>query len=73
MAYWVCETWQIQDHIAHIHKAECGHCKNGEFISSKKSVDYREKWHGPFKTLTEAKNAAQETGGRVKQHRCCLV
>jgi hypothetical protein len=73
MLYWVHESWRAQGHTAVIHRAECGHCKNGTEVSGHETGDQKEKWSGPFRTYKEAEDIAIKTGGRVKRHRCCLL
>ena len=73
MHYWVHESWQAQGHVAAIHRAVCGHCKNGTEFSGGEIEGQKERWHGPFITCKEAEEAAARTGGRIKRHRCCLL
>ncbi|HVP94343.1 MAG TPA: hypothetical protein VMS89_04135 [Methanoregulaceae archaeon] len=73
MHYWVHEYWRAQGHVAAIHRAGCGHCKNGTGVPLREIEGQKETWHGPFMTFKEAEEAAIATGGRVKRHRCCLL
>lgn len=50
--------------VAKVHIGKCGFCKGGLGIKGKRNEsDCR--WHGPFRTLHEAKDRAKSTGKRM--------
>ncbi|HSV94744.1 MAG TPA: hypothetical protein VLH94_02060 [Spirochaetia bacterium] len=58
MKFFVYENWLHKKAVIHI--SECGYCKNGKGIHSRKS-NKNGKWLGPFKDLIMAEKAAKKT------------
>ena len=65
MAFWVYENWTAEQKAV-IHKGSCGYCKEGRGCHEHKLANRNGKWHGPFYSLEEAKNAAKNTGRPVR-------
>jgi len=69
MAYWVYENW-VAENKAVIHRASCGHCKDGQGCHILKHLGKNGRWRGRFRTLPDARAAAERTGRPVREHRC---
>jgi len=74
MTYFVYENlWGYEhSHTATIHFANCNHCNNGRGRNDVQNVESSfGKWHGPFYTFQDTKDAAIKTGWKVKYCRSC--
>ena len=55
--YWVYENW-VAEKKAVIHRADCGHCREGEGSNPNRLGDKNGCWHGPFPDYRTAHDAA---------------
>ena len=69
--FYVYENWRAHRHRATVHLADCGHCNHGRGKHPNASED-NGRWLGPFGTLHQALNSAQDTGGTVRRCQHCL-
>lgn len=67
VSFWVYENWRAHGRRATVHRAECGHCNNGDGQRGGTRSD-NGLWHGPFSSVIEAEEQARRTGG---EHRRC--
>jgi len=69
MAYFVYESWWGREysHYAMVHFAHCIRCNNGRGRKDTQDVTGSlSQWLGPFSDFHQAKDAATQTGKRVK-------
>jgi hypothetical protein len=69
MTYFVYESWWGREysHHATVHLAHCSHCNNGQGRKGAQDVtNSLSKWLGPFSSFHQAKDAAAQTGRKVK-------
>ena len=66
--YWVYENWRADGHKAKIHQSFCGHCSKG----LKESSGENDKWHGPFSSLEDAFQCANQTQAKVTTCLKCI-
>lgn len=67
------EFWIYQNHLhgyVKVHRADCGHCRNGRGSHGTHSKRYGE-WVGAFGSQKEACAAAARTGKELRPSRCC--
>jgi hypothetical protein len=53
--FYIYENWQAGPHKAKIHRDSCGQCKDGRGKAGGYDPAHA-KWHGPFRTLTQARD-----------------
>ncbi len=70
--YWVYENWRADGHKARVHLGDCPFCNHGRGIHPLASDD-NGRWHGPFATLGQARQAASGLGRNVSECRKCLA
>lgn len=71
MAYFIYENWHAGPHKAVLHVGECGHCNEG--IGRVGVYDpSHAKWHGPFDTISEARNVQQKMNVVVRKDCPCM-
>lgn len=69
MDYWVYENWTAENKAV-IHRASCGHCKDGKGCHPKPLGNKNGQWLGPRNSLAAARKEARATGRPVREHRC---
>ena len=65
MEFYIYENW-VAEQKAVIHIGSCGYCNYGQGCHINIRGNRNGKWHGPFYSLEEAKNAAKNTGRPVR-------
>lgn len=70
--YWIYENWRAEKKAV-VHRADCGHCRDGQGSQTNKLGDANGRWHGPFPSYDSAREAAQRLPGReVRDCRHCV-
>lgn len=71
MAYYIYRNW-VAEKKARIHKAECGHCKNGKGCHENPRGNKNGEWSKRFKSFKDAENDAKKLykGKRLKLKYC---
>ncbi len=59
MGYYVYRNW-VAERKARIHKAECGHCKNGKGCHVNPRGNKNGEWSKRFKSFEDAENDARK-------------
>jgi len=57
-SFFVYENWSAGPHKAVLHRSSCGQCSNGKARPAGHSNN-QARWHGPYPTLSEARQAIQ--------------
>ena len=70
MAYWTYENWRAKGHRATVHRADCGHCNEGQG-TGRGEEGRNGRWHGPFATGAGAARAGTESGAAVSSCGSC--
>jgi hypothetical protein len=77
MSYYVYEYLLLENNRgvvrAVVHKADCRWCNDGQGHpqNAGKRAGLR-RWHGPYKTIAQARNAARQIGGKALACGHCL-
>ena len=72
--FYICENWQAGPHKTVIHEGSCASCNEG--TGRVGGYDRRHaSWHGPYRTLEDAREAASAVAQAVvrNEHRCVKV
>ena len=70
--FWVYENW-VAEKKAVVHRAECGHCQNGQGSHPNIHGDRNGRWHGPFDDYASARAAAESLPDRnVRDCSVCI-
>jgi hypothetical protein len=69
MAYFLYEAWRNGPHRTVLHEGECVYCNEGEGLASDDAPDYA-KWHGPFRTLVEARTRSKNLENIAEHEEC---
>ena len=69
MEYWAYENWRALGHKLVIHISICGHCNKGMGVRGG-AASPNGKWHGPFKSIQDAKSAVLSV--EAKFHNCAV-
>ena len=69
VAFWVYENWTTENKAV-VHAGNCGHCNDGRGHTPHRAGEKNGRRHGPFPTLVEANQAAQDTNRPSRFHRC---
>lgn len=68
--FYIYENWVAHGHTARIHRGECSFCKEGKGAHG--TINERHgRWHGPFRTYSEAYKTAVKIGGKVLDCQHC--
>jgi hypothetical protein len=62
--YWAYENWVASGHHVRIHRAHCGFCNHGTGIFGGGTTP-NGRWHGPFRTLEEAREVGMRPGVEI--------
>jgi 4-hydroxy-tetrahydrodipicolinate synthase len=71
-SFFVHENWAAGPHKAVVHRSSCGQCSNGKARPSGHSADHS-RWHGPYATLSEARQVAQTLPSVLIRSECKCV
>jgi len=70
--FFVYENWAAGPHKAVVHRANCGQCGNGKARPAGHSVNHS-RWHGPYSTLSEARQVTQNLPNVLIRSECKCV
>ena len=70
--FFIYENWHAGPHKAVLHRASCGQCNSGKGRPAGHDANHA-RWHGPFATLAEARDASQHMAGVLIRSECKCV
>src|SRR5579859_438650 len=70
--FYVYENWAAGPHKAILHRASCGQCSSGKGRPSGHDANHS-RWHGPYTSLTEAREATHQMPGVLIRSECKCV
>jgi 4-hydroxy-tetrahydrodipicolinate synthase len=71
-SFFVYENWAAGPHKAVVHRSSCGQCSNGKARPAGHSASHS-RWHGPYATLSEARQVAQTLPSVLIRSECKCV
>ena len=71
-AFFIYENWAAGPHKIVLHRASCGQCSHGKGRPSGHDANHA-RWHGPYSTLPEAREAAHAMTGVLIRSECKCV
>ena len=71
-SFYVYENWAAGPHKAVLHRSQCGQCNHGKARPAGHSNNHA-RWHGPYSTLSEARQAAHDMTGVLIRSECKCV
>jgi 4-hydroxy-tetrahydrodipicolinate synthase len=70
--FYIYENWHAGPHKAVLHRAACGQCNHGKGRPAGHDANHA-RWHGPYPSLAEARNASQHMVGVLIRSECKCV
>jgi 4-hydroxy-tetrahydrodipicolinate synthase len=70
--FYIYENWHAGPHKAVLHRASCGQCNSGKGRPAGHDANHA-RWHGPYPTLAEARNASQTMAGVLIRSECKCI
>jgi 4-hydroxy-tetrahydrodipicolinate synthase len=70
--FYIYENWAAGPHKIVLHRGSCGQCSHGKGRPSGHDVNHA-RWHGPYSTLTQAREAAHGMTGILIRSECKCV
>ena len=70
--FFIYENWLAGPHKIVLHRSTCGQCNNGKGRPSGHDVNHA-KWHGPYATLSEARDTAHNMTGVLIRSECKCI
>ena len=70
--FYVYENWAAGPHKAVLHRSSCGQCSNGKARPTGHSANHA-RWHGPYPTLTEARQVTQTLPNVLIRSECKCI
>ncbi len=70
--FFIYENWLAGPHKIVLHRSGCGQCNHGKGRPAGHDANHS-KWHGPYSTLTEARDAAHSMTGILIRSECKCV
>jgi 4-hydroxy-tetrahydrodipicolinate synthase len=70
--YFVYENWMAGPHKIVLHRSSCGQCNHGKGRPAGHDANHA-RWHGPYQTLTEAREASQHIPDVLIRSECKCV
>jgi 4-hydroxy-tetrahydrodipicolinate synthase len=70
--FFVYENWAAGPHKAVLHRSTCGQCSNGKARPAGHSSNHA-KWHGPYATLSEARQITQTLPSVLIRSECKCI
>jgi 4-hydroxy-tetrahydrodipicolinate synthase len=71
-AFFIYENWAAGPHKIVVHRATCGQCSHGKGRPSGHDPNHA-KWHGPYATLSEAREVAHAMTGVLIRSECKCI
>jgi 4-hydroxy-tetrahydrodipicolinate synthase len=72
LEFFIYENWHAGPHKAVLHRASCGQCNSGKGRPAGHDANHA-RWHGPFATLSEAREASQQMAGVLIRSECKCI
>jgi 4-hydroxy-tetrahydrodipicolinate synthase len=70
--FYIYENWHAGPHKAVLHRSSCGQCNHGKGRPAGHDANHA-RWHGPFATLSEARQASQQMTGVLIRSECKCI
>src|SRR6202165_3627954 len=70
--FYVYETWPAGPHKIVLHRSSCGQCNHGKGRPTGHDANHA-RWHGPYATLTEARETSQGMAGVLIRSECKCI
>jgi 4-hydroxy-tetrahydrodipicolinate synthase len=70
--FYIYENWSAGPHKAMLHRASCGQCSSGKGRPSGHDPNHS-RWHGPYPSLTGAREASHQMPGVLIRSECKCV
>jgi 4-hydroxy-tetrahydrodipicolinate synthase len=70
--YYIYENWAAGPHKIVLHRGACGQCSHGKGRPAGHDAN-RAHWHGPYETVAQAREAAQDMSGVLIRSECKCV
>ncbi|MGA2334727.1 MAG: 4-hydroxy-tetrahydrodipicolinate synthase [Terriglobales bacterium] len=70
--FYIYENWAAGPHKAMLHRGSCGQCSSGKGRPAGHDPNHS-RWHGPYGTLTEAREATHQMPGVLIRSECKCV
>ena len=70
--FYVYENWAVGPHKAVLHRASCGQCSSGKGRPAGHDANHS-RWHGPYASLAEAREASHHMAGVLIRSECKCV
>jgi len=71
-SFYIYENWLAGPHKIVVHRASCGQCNHGKGRPSGHDANHA-RWHGPYGTLSEARDASHNMTGVLIRSECKCV
>jgi hypothetical protein len=71
-AFFVYENWAAGPHKAVLHRSQCGQCNSGKARPAGHSANHA-RWHGPYATLSEARQVTQTLPNVLIRSECKCI
>ena len=72
ISFFIYENWLAGPRKVVLHRSTCGQCKHGKGRPSGHDIDHA-RWHGPYATLAEARQAALQMTGVLIRSECKCI
>jgi 4-hydroxy-tetrahydrodipicolinate synthase len=72
VSFFIYENWLAGPRKVVLHRSTCGQCKHGKGRPSGHDIDHA-RWHGPYSTLAEARQAALQMTGVLIRSECKCI
>jgi 4-hydroxy-tetrahydrodipicolinate synthase len=70
--FYIYENWLAGPHKIVLHRSSCGQCNHGKGRPAGHDANHA-RWHGPYATLTEARETAQNMAGVLIRSECKCI
>jgi 4-hydroxy-tetrahydrodipicolinate synthase len=70
--FYIYENWLAGPHKIVLHRSSCGQCNHGKGRPSGHDADHA-RWHGPYATLTEARETSHGMAGVLIRSECKCI
>jgi len=70
--FYIYENWQAGPHKIVVHRSTCGQCNRGKGRPAGHDANHS-RWHGPYATLSEAREAAHNIPGVLIRSECKCI
>jgi hypothetical protein len=70
--FYVYENWLAGPHKIVLHRSSCGQCNHGKGRPVGHDANHA-RWHGPYASLSEAREASQQMAGVLIRSECKCI